>query len=551
MRSSHRRRCNWSGKTVEGYSAEILEDRTLLSAGELDATFGDAGVVVTNVGETRVGFDTSDMAVQADGKVVMIGTVMPRGNVDTNHDIIVGRANVDDASTPHYELDVTFGDGGLVRLNAGPNYDGAGAVTILPTGQILVSGSSQYRFDENQRAVTSVWRLKSNGDPDRAFGGGDGVVHFADGPLYVTDIVVQSTGRIVVAGTHNGYYGEDFELIGLTPDGRVDTSFGNNGHTVTDIGTIDNGVPVTTRDLPSRAVVLEDDRILVMGTALQRNSKGAVARYSSNGQLDPTFSDDGRIRFDAWGSAAFDVHVLSDGNYLFGGAESARPAFLKMTVDGELDLSFGTNGFQKYIPPSGQSVRYGAIHRFDVQPDGTTQAFVSSTLGNGSSDPFQYASRLRARAWDYGRPAFFQVDSDFQLDTTVNSNGWSSIYQGIPGGSPAVEWLDDGRILIAGADGDLYRHLSSLLPDSSLEWQGSRVVVNVTLPSRDEAYAVTVPDDGSIFVGGGTRGVTGLGNPYGGYDAAPGGALALKFRASGVLDRSYDGYPPDANYSSE
>src|SRR5437867_1611039 len=69
-------------------SLELLEDRTLLSAGALDRSFGSGGKVITDF--TNPYEFASAVAVQADGKVVVVGTngqfALARYNADGSLD---------------------------------------------------------------------------------------------------------------------------------------------------------------------------------------------------------------------------------------------------------------------------------------------------------------------------------------------------------------------------------------------------------------------------------------------------------------------------------
>ena len=57
--------------------AEPLEDRTLLSAGNLDPTFGGAGTVVTSFPSAVAAGNA--VAIQSDGKIVVAGSATVGG----------------------------------------------------------------------------------------------------------------------------------------------------------------------------------------------------------------------------------------------------------------------------------------------------------------------------------------------------------------------------------------------------------------------------------------------------------------------------------------
>jgi len=99
--------------------------------------------------------------------------------------------------------------------------------------------------------------------------------------------VIDSAGRLLVAGySFNGSNG-DFAVIRYNADGALDTSFGGTGQVVTDVaGSDDSGNAIT---------IDSQGRIIVAGAArVGSNDDFAVMRYNRNGTLDNTFSGDGK-----------------------------------------------------------------------------------------------------------------------------------------------------------------------------------------------------------------------------------------------------------------
>ena len=77
------------------------------------------------------------------------------------------------------------------------------------------------------------------GDLDPSFGGGDGIAttDFDSAWDFGNDMVLDSSGRIVVAGIAQQYSGnQDFGVVRFLPDGSLDTSFGNDGKVITAFG---------------------------------------------------------------------------------------------------------------------------------------------------------------------------------------------------------------------------------------------------------------------------------------------------------------------------
>jgi len=92
-------------------------------------------------------------------------------------------------------------------------------------------------------------------------------------------MAVQPDDKIVAVNGHKGV----FALIRHTRDGPLDPSFGGDGKVTTGFGTL---------SASANAVVLQPDgRIVAAGVC---GADFAVARYLANGELDSTFSDDGR-----------------------------------------------------------------------------------------------------------------------------------------------------------------------------------------------------------------------------------------------------------------
>src|SRR5262245_23657894 len=84
-------------------------------------------------------------------------------------------------------------------------------------------------------------------------------------------VVIQSDGKIIVAGTTLDTLDRDFMVIRYNTSGSLDTTFGNNGVVTTDFGaTDDRGIAVALQS---------DGKIVVAGRS---NQDFAVARYNTN-----------------------------------------------------------------------------------------------------------------------------------------------------------------------------------------------------------------------------------------------------------------------------
>src|SRR5262245_24061675 len=124
---------------------------------------------------------------------------------------------------------------------------------------------------------------------------------------------LQSDGKIILAGSRNAHTVSDFALARFHTDGSLDGSFGNNGRVITDMG----GGSDTVFDV----AVQPDGKIVAVGAGTSQGRNAfAVARYQPSGSPDPSFGTDGRVTTSILtGSTAFAVLVLPDGKLIVAG----------------------------------------------------------------------------------------------------------------------------------------------------------------------------------------------------------------------------------------
>src|SRR5207244_9875266 len=114
--------------------------------GDLDATFGTGGRVLTDFGG---GAGARALALQADGRIVVAG----RSRVAVGDDFALARYN------PNGSLDSSFGSGGRVLTDFGLD-DEARAVVLQADGKIVVAGGrSEEHTSELQSPDHIVCRL--------------------------------------------------------------------------------------------------------------------------------------------------------------------------------------------------------------------------------------------------------------------------------------------------------------------------------------------------------------------------------------------------------
>ena len=162
-----------------------------------------------------------------------------------------------------------------------------------------------------------------------------------DSDDFANDVVIQTNGNLLVAGCSNKFDGNlyDFALVRYTSDGSLDGSFSNDGRLTTRI--------TDGNDVANKIVVQSDGKILVVGySEVNGLSDLAAARYKSDGSLDSSFSNDGMLTLSigAYRFIATDVIVQPDGKILVAGSSSGLLSLVRLNSDGTLDTSFRGGG---------------------------------------------------------------------------------------------------------------------------------------------------------------------------------------------------------------
>jgi uncharacterized delta-60 repeat protein len=296
--------------------------------GTLDTTFGggDGKATITFGGKD---FATA-VALQADGKIVVVGFTDVGGGAGNPNNFAVARLN------PDGSLDTTFSGDGKATVDFGAD-DRATAVAIRPDGRIVVGG-----FDDGGSSDFAIAQFKTDGTLDTTFSA-DGKFTFTfGGKDFATALALQPDGKIVMAGytDQGGGTVNNFAVARVLADGSgLDTTFDTDGKQTVDFGGDDkaNGVALQA-----------DGKIVAVG---QGNGVGfrdvAVARLNADGTLDTkaTFQLGG---FDI-GKA---VAIQPDGKIVIaslvndGSAETAPNDFsvLRLNTDLSRDTTFNAAG---------------------------------------------------------------------------------------------------------------------------------------------------------------------------------------------------------------
>src|SRR5215471_264063 len=136
----------------------------------------------------------------------------------------------------------------------------------------------------------------------------------AESNAFGNSVAAQRDGKIVVAGDANVGGVDRFALVRYVSDGSLDTSFNSNGKVTTAVGKgTCRGEGVTLQ---------EDGKIVVVGHSFNAGGHSCftVLRYGSDGSLDMSFGDSGKVTTTvAKESNADSVAMQNDGKIVVAG----------------------------------------------------------------------------------------------------------------------------------------------------------------------------------------------------------------------------------------
>jgi uncharacterized delta-60 repeat protein len=231
------------------------------------------------------------------------------------------------ASAAPGQIDATFGQlGNGIVINPNGQFHFLSKVLRQADGKLVVISTS---LDNDPSGNITVRRYLGNARPDPAF-------HQTDVPgAGAIDVSVggalQPDGKIIVAG--DGPQLTGFFVVRLRADGGIDPTFTTPQPTMT--------YGSSTEDTAPAVGVGPGGTIVVAG---QSGPVAGVARFTSTGAFDNTFSGDGRATFDFGDSSTIrDLAVLPDGRIVIVG-NAPRPLVARINANGALDTSFGVGG---------------------------------------------------------------------------------------------------------------------------------------------------------------------------------------------------------------
>jgi uncharacterized delta-60 repeat protein len=420
--------------------------------------------------------------------MVSAGTASVTSGMSSANESSRGAMQLSDVRASPGDLDASFGDDGKVTTRfAKPS--SAWGEAIQADGKIVVAGETDGKF--------ALARYNHDGSLDASFGGDGKVTTRFAAPSWAWAAATQGSGKIVVAGvTHFPY--SRFALARYNPDGTLDTSFGGDGRVTTHFAVRSND--------EARALAIRNGKILVAGVTAVGHSMFALARYNTDGTLDTSFGDDGKVttHFAVLSNdGANAVAIQSNGRILVGGRSihffgelDLIPLFAlaRYTTTGKLDATFGHHGkvTTEFHPGSYDEVRAVAI------------------LGNG---------KILAAGDSYsvdGAFALTRYKPDGKLDASFGGDGkvTTEFAADSDDEAHAMAIQADGRIVAAGSATAWESEVSTFAlarykQDGTLNGafgENGTVTTEFTLGSSDGANGIGIQADGKIVAAGESSG---------------------------------------------
>lgn len=459
---------------VSGYVLGAIYDFALVrlnANGSLDTSFDGDGKVTTDFGSADI---ASDIAVQADGKIVAAGS-------GSDYYIIGGGGNVD------FALSRYNSDGSLDSA-----FDGDGKVlTSLVVGS---SAANAVVIDERPgflRRTYFVGYSAGGANDDFAIATDDGKTITPIGNFHdrANAAALDPSGRVIAAGYSISDVGSDsdFALVRYLGNPAIDTSFGTDGKVTTDFG--------GNNDEAKAVAIQADYKIVVVGeTRINGGAALVIARYNDNGSLDVSFGTGGKVIVQAIQNPKAmaiqpDGKIIAAGNALHTEPPSGSNfALARFNPDGSLDTSFDMDGIAVTrfdylafinalaLQPYGKIVAAGstrdindnliqfALARYNpdgsldtsFDEDGKVTTSFDSSLSYATSVSVQRNGKIVAvgvsasssTAQDF---ALARFNPNGSLDTTFDTDGKQTTdFFDNDDGASAAAIQSDGRIIAAG-----------------------------------------------------------------------------------------------------
>lgn len=340
-----------------GFSFAITDSASATGGtdpGDLDPTFGTNGIAMQGVpapGYSGSGFQGSAATRDPSGRFVLAaGATSPQGDRDS----ILTRVTADGGRDTSF---LNSGDGQLTDESGSGIDDNYTGVAVNPTtGDIYTIASYGFGLTSGPGGRVRIEQRDPDGTllNSLVIGNGTAGVHSIIGQ----GLAIQPDGDLLVSGSESTDaldFGHMY-VTRLTPNLSVDTTFGSGGTAFAQFGNY--------RAVNQGIALQSDGKIILSGSVRSSGDNTGLARFTADGQLDPSFGNNGEVIFDAGQGAneqAPTVAVAPDGRIAVGGNFDPATGFVALLdSSGALIPGFGSGGIFRE-PGSGTSLWAGGL----------------------------------------------------------------------------------------------------------------------------------------------------------------------------------------------
>jgi len=304
-------------------SEEIVVLARYLASGDLDTDFADGGKLIIDISN----FFTvcEGVAIDEDNNIFLGGHY---GDEVFQFKAFVLKLDMNG------DLDQSFADSGIWRSEKEGTKEFMDGMKLLGNGKILLSGKSTLD-DEISAAVI---RVNENGSLDEDFGIDGYAYNEIPSGYFARFMEVGSNGEIVVGGSLSG---QDILLAKFNEEGGVVNNFGENGVL------IDDGF---ISESPFDMIIQDDNKIIVSFAQENAGRKFGLVRYNLDGSTDSEYGENGRVLtdFSVFTNSPRSIVLQEDqkiiqSGFIFTGGQ-VDCAIVRIDSNGDLDPSFGNEG---------------------------------------------------------------------------------------------------------------------------------------------------------------------------------------------------------------
>ncbi len=290
-------------------------------------------------------------------------------------------------------------------------------------------------------------------------------------------IGLQSDGTIVAAGNAQIDNNAEIGIARYTTSGQLDLTYGNNGFVTTILG--------TTQVNANALLIDSNNNSVIVGSGIVNGvSELLIARFDTSGNLDNTFGTGGTT-FTAFGDGANGNGLVmqDDGSLVVAGAVvvNGTPEILvaRYTSDGILDTSFGSNG--------STIVEVGNISASNAIAIQSNQQIITGG--------FSVINGLQSFV-------LVRLNTDGSLDSNFGNNGVVSTPTGLGDEAYSLVLQSNGQIIVGGSSGNnfgLVRYNADGSVDTSF---GNNGIVIQPIGSYAQINGIALQENGQIIAAG-------------------------------------------------